>query len=187
MNICNLKEEFKNYSNILVGEFTYSDGLPVIRHFGEKAQLRIGKFCSIATNVFIYLGGNHRIDWISTYPFNLRFREALHIKGHPATKGDVIIGNDVWIGDSAVILSGITVGDGAVIGANAVVTKNVSAYSIVAGNPAREVKKRFTEEEIEILLKIKWWDWSIQKIIEHVEMICSNNIKQFLKVHGEHL
>jgi acetyltransferase-like isoleucine patch superfamily enzyme len=187
MTICNTKEVFKNQSNIQIGDFTYSVGVPNVLFLESTAQLIIGKFCSIANNVYIYLGGNHRTDWISTYPFPVLFKEAYHIKGHPATKGDVIIGNDVWIGDSAVILSGVIVGDGSVIGANAVVTKNISPYSIVAGNPAREVKKRFTEEEIEKLLKIKWWDWSIQKIIKNVELICSNNINQFFKAHEKHL
>jgi acetyltransferase-like isoleucine patch superfamily enzyme len=180
-NLCT-KDAFKNCSYISVGEYTY--GIPSVFYWGENAILKMGKFCSIASYVFIYLGGNHRSDWISTYPFPVFFPEAHHIKGHPATKGDVIIGNDVWIGNSAVILSGVTIGDGSVIGANAVVTKNVSPYSIVVGNPAREVKKRFSEEEVEILLKIKWWDWSIQKIKENLESICCNNIKQFLKIHG---
>lgn len=185
MSITYTKDAFKNHSNIMVGDYTY--GLPKVFHWGEDAKLRIGKFCSIAENVLIYLGGNHRTDWITTYPFPWIFPEAHHIKGHPATKGDVIIGNDVWIGNFAVILSGVTVGDGAVIGANAVVTKNVSQYSIVVGNPAREIKKRFSEEEIEILIKIKWWDWPIQKIKENLELLCSNNIKQLLKIHEEHL
>jgi len=185
MSIKYTKDAFKNHSNIMVGDYTY--GIPKVLHWGENAKLKIGKFCSIADNVLIYLGGNHRTDWITTYPFPILFPEASHIKGHPATKGDVIIENDVWIGNYAVILSGVTVGDGAVIGANAVVAKNVSAYSIVVGNPAREIKKRFSEEEIEILLKIKWWDWPIQKIKENLELLCSNNIKQLLKIHEEHI
>lgn len=99
----------------------------------EESNLIIGKFCSIAGGVTIFLGGNHRLDWISTYPFNMleeEFPEAKMIKGHPATKGDVKIGNDVWIGQNAVIMSGIIIGNGAVIAANSVVTKNIKDYEV---------------------------------------------------------
>jgi acetyltransferase-like isoleucine patch superfamily enzyme len=180
MNPFYTKDAFKDKSNITAGEYSY--GIPTVFHYGENVRLEIGKFCSIASNVCIYLDGNHRTDWISTYPFPPFFPEAAQIKGHHVTKGDVIIGNDVWIGNFAVILSGVTVGDGAVIGAYAVVAKNVSPYSIVVGNPAREVKKRFAEEEIEALLKLKWWDWPIEKIKDNFEFLCSNNIKRFLEI-----
>lgn len=163
-----------------IGKHTY--GEPLILHWGENSKLTIGNFCSIADNVKIFLGGNHRIDWVTTYPFNALsdiWDNAKDIIGHPATKGDVIIGNDVWIGYGATILSGVTISDGAVIGAEAVVTKDVSPYAIVVGNPAREIKKRFSDENIKQLLKIKWWDWEDSEISKKIHLLCSGNIDIF--------
>lgn len=133
---------------IIIGDYTY--GLPTIKKFDNNTRLSIGKFCSIADNVIIFLGGNHREDWITTYPFSGMthiWSDATNIIGHPSTKGDVIIGNDVWIGSHVVILSGVKIGDGAVIGAYAVVTKDVEPFSIVAGNPAKFIKYRFEKDK----------------------------------------
>lgn len=166
----------------VIGEHTY--GHPTILHWGESANLYIGKFCSIAENVTIFLGGEHRTDWISTYPFNILnkdFPNATKIKGHPVTKGDVRIGNDVWIGRGATIMSGINVGDGAVIGANAVVTKDVPNYAIVAGNPAKIIKYRFDNNKIEKLEKIKWWNWPIEKINKEIQSICNSDTNLFFE------
>ena len=140
-----------------VGRGTY--GEPRILHWGEAATLRVGSFCSIAGNVTILLGGNHRVDWITTYPFNIFRESAKSISGCPATRGDVIIGHDVWIGTGSTILSGVNIGNGAVVGACAVVTRDVPAYGIVAGNPARLIRFRFTESEIACLQKLEWWNW----------------------------
>lgn len=163
------------------GEYTY--GQPRILHWGEPAKLIIGKYCSIASEVCIFLGGNHRTDWVTTYPFTALpdWPAAKDISGHPATKGNVVIGNDVWIGFNATILSGVTIGDGAVIGANAVVTKAVSPYSIVAGNPAKLIKYRFDQEKIEKLLKISWWKWEKEKVSSLVPLLLSNNVETFLE------
>lgn len=166
-----------------IGEHTY--GKPKIFHWGEEAKIKIGKFCSIADEVVIFLGGNHRTDWVTTYPFPALandWPEAGGIKGHPATKGNVIIGNDVWIGYGATILSGVTIGDGAVIGTQAVVTKDIEAYTIVVGNPAREIKKRFNQLQIEKLLEIKWWNWPIKKIKKNIELLCSGNVDNLLNI-----
>jgi acetyltransferase-like isoleucine patch superfamily enzyme len=165
----------------IIGEYSY--GIPNIREWGEKANLNIGKFCSIADNVSIFLGGNHRTDWISTYPFGEfqdYFPKATNILGHPATKGDVIIGNDVWIGSGVTILSGVNIGDGAVLAANSVVVKNVLPYEIVAGNPARVIRKRFDDEVIQLLLQIAWWNWPIEKINSEVHYLCSSDIRKFI-------
>lgn len=162
-----------------MGEHSY--GRPIILFPDSGANLVIGKFCSIAADVKIFLGGNHRPDWISTYPFNVLFPAFRQIKGHPATKGDVVIGNDVWIGQGAVILSGITIADGAVIGSYSLVSKNVAPYSIVAGNPAREIRKRFNESQISRLLKVRWWNWPQEKILEGVPLLLSDNVEGFLK------
>lgn len=171
-------------SHYTIGDFTY--GIPTIMHWGEKATLKIGKFCSIAKDVTIFLGGNHRTDWISSYPFNVLngpFPNAQDIAGHPSTKGDVIIGNDVWIGWGATILSGVTIGNGAVVAAKAVVTKDVPPYAIVAGNPAQIVKHRFSAEIIDSLQKIQWWNWSIEKINSNVRKICNGDMDTFIKEH----
>lgn len=160
------------------GEYSY--GIPNALSWGEGTVYRVGKYCSIAAGATIFLGGNHRVDWISTYPFNVLFPEGKHIVGHPATKGDVNIGNDVWIGANAVIMSGVTIGDGAVVGACSVVTKNVPPYAIVAGNPARIVKYRFDKKTIEQLLELKWWNWHIEKVKRNLELLCSGNVQAFI-------
>jgi len=159
-----------------IGDYTY--GCPRVFEWGEGAKLKIGKYCSIAEAVNIFLGGNHRLDWITTYPFMSIFdwKEAENLKGHPATKGDVVIGNDVWIGYGATIMSGVKIADGAVIGARAVVTKDVDAYTIVAGNPARIIKKRFTDARIKYLLKVKWWNWSKEKVIRNIKFLCGRDV-----------
>ncbi len=167
------------YPQYKIGKHTY--GHPRIYSWEEGAQFKIGAFCSISSGVKIFLGGEHRIDWVSTYPFNYLWKSARHFKGHPCTKGDIIIGNDVWIGAGAVILSGVTIGDGAVIGTNAVVTKDIPAYAIAAGNPAKVVKMRFDRETIQDLLKIKWWEWEDAQIQRFLPLMLDTDIDQFLK------
>jgi acetyltransferase-like isoleucine patch superfamily enzyme len=159
-----------------IGEYTY--GHPVVLY--PDGKLKIGKFCSIAWNVTIFLGGNHRVDWIATYPFPTpdgrwpKVQDKEH--EYLGSKGDVTIGNDVWIGSDVTILSGVTIGDGAVIGTGSVVTADVEPYAIVAGNPAKLIKKRFTDEEIATLLDVRWWDWPIEKVRENVDVLCSGDI-----------
>ena len=167
-----------------IGKHTY--GLPNIAVWNEglNGKLYIGNFCSISENVKIFLGGNHRVDWVTTYPFG-HIHTHLFNKfdgfGHPTSKGDVIIENDVWIGEGAKIMSGVTVGDGAVIANNSHVVKNVAPYSVVGGNPAKHIKFRFTEAQINQLLKIKWWNWDDQKINDFTRLLCDTNIDNFIE------
>lgn len=164
-----------------IGEYTY--GVP--RVVFPQGRLKIGKFCSISWNVTIYLGGNHRMDWIALYPFSPedgRWPEAEGIEDFLTTKGDVTIGNDVWIGSDVIIMSGVTIGDGAAIGAGSVVTGDVEPYAIVAGNPARLVKKRFGDEDIVRLLEVSWWDWPEEKIRRNIRLLCSGDIDTLAKV-----
>ena len=176
-----------NNPNIIVGDYTYYDDFEnpenfernVLYHFDFIGdQLIIGKFCSIASDVkFIMNGGNHRTDWFTNYPFPV-FENGWE-KAMPDSwpdKGNTIIGNDVWIGYGATIMPGIQVGDGAIIATNSVVTKNVEPYSIVGGNPAKEIRKRFEENIIKELLEIKWWDWEIEKITRNLQAICGSDI-----------
>lgn len=180
-----LKDYIANFG-FEIGDFTY--GFPIIRWWGENVKLKIGKFCSIAANVKIFLGGKHRTEWITTYPFTSP--EVRHIWPNlkkenlpelPLTDGDVIIGNDVWLCDDTTIMSGVTIGDGAVIATKAIVTKNVQPYTIMAGNPALPIRKRFSDEEIAMLLELKWWNWSTEKINENIVFLCSSDIKGLYK------
>jgi acetyltransferase-like isoleucine patch superfamily enzyme len=141
------------------GKYTY--GTPTIHWKNNDAKLVIGNFCSISGNVNIYLGGNHRKDWVTTYPFGHIHQNIFNNfngNGHPTTKGNVIIGNDVWIGSGSTIMSGIQIGDGAVIAANSHVVKDVPAYAVVGGNPSKIIKTRFSNEVVDLLLVLRWWD-----------------------------
>ena len=147
----------------LRGKYNYGLEFIKIYNWNKEDRLVIGSFNSIALAEFL-LGGNHRIDWITTFPFGHIFLEqfprgSIHgINGHPVSKGDIVIMNDVWIGYGCTVLSGVTIGSGSVIAARSVVTKDVPPYSIVGGNPARVLKYRFNPEMIDLLLKIAWWD-----------------------------
>jgi acetyltransferase-like isoleucine patch superfamily enzyme len=173
----------RKYRQYQIGRFTY--GQPEIWHWGEGAKLSVGKYCSIAPDVKILLGGNHRVDWVTTYPFNVFTNKAKNINGHPHSNGDVIIGNDVWIGMGAMILSGVSVGDGAVIAARSVVTKDVPPYSIVGGNPARVIRLRFDQSVIDRLCKTVWWNWPAEKIEEAIPFLMQGDMEAFFAWSAE--
>lgn len=165
------------------GDYTY--GRCNVLDWGDPYTLKVGKFCSLAANITVYVSGNHRTNWVTTYPFGSHLSNIFHREGESAcvSNGDVIIGNDVWIGNNATIMSGITVGDGSVIAANSHVVKNVEPYSIVGGNPARLIKYRFSHEQISKLLEIQWWNWSVEKINQNMGLLCNENIDEFIKKH----
>lgn len=185
--LCFLKNLVKN-PNITVGDYTYYDDFENVENFERNVKyhfdfvgdkLIIGKFCMIASDVkFIMNGANHLTQAISSYPFGIfghGWDQAMEGREYP-NKGDIVVGNDVWIGFNTTIMAGVTIGDGAIIGANSTVVKNVEPYSVVGGNPASEIRKRFPEETIQRLLKLKWWDWDIERITRNVHHLSNLDI-----------
>ena len=166
---------------------TYFDRNVNIISWSDQYQIRLGKYNSIGRDCNFFLHANHRVDWITTSsqlwgPVDQETSD-LHMKmGHPSCKGDIIIENDVWIGANSTIMSGVRIGNGCVVGAGSTVTKDIPPYSIVAGNPAKIVKKRFTEDQIEKLLEISWWEWEEQKIKDSAMILWSNGIDGFINL-----
>ena len=179
--------------NVEIGEFTYYDDPEGAERFLEKCvryhypflgdRLVIGRFCALATSVsFIMNGANHVMTGLSTYPFNI-FRRGWEEGFDPSDytagiRGDTIVGNDVWIGTEATIMPGVTIGDGAIVAAKAVISRDVPAYAVVAGNPARQVKTRFDAETVERLLAVAWWDWPVDKIGRNLNAIRGSDIQK---------
>lgn len=163
------------------GKYSYADE-DIEVSFAENASLTIGKFCSIARGCKVILGGNHRTDWISTFPFSALFPDSPDIPDYQVSKGDVTIGNDVWIGANVTILSGVTIGDGAVIGAGSVVARDVAPYTVFAGNPGRFKKYRFNAEITAQLLAIKWWDWPDDQIREAIPILMSGDFEKLFSL-----
>ena len=186
--IINVKPTIKN-KNIIVGDFTYFADTDFEKHvthhydfIGDK--LIIGKFCQIAAGVnFVMNGANHQMNAVTTFPFYIFEgwqQPAPPLKNLPL-KGDTVIGNDVWIGQNSTVLPGVYIGNGAIIGMNSVVASNVEPYTIVAGNPAKVIRKRFDNQLIKLLLKLKWWDKSIEEINELISLLTSSDLKKVKK------
>lgn len=191
-------KNFIDHPNIQIGDYTYYNDfrLPVedVRkllvpylHPGAPEKLTIGKFVQIAHGVqFITSSANHQMDGFSTYPFAI-FGEpwsSCYTAKWP-NKGDTVVGNDVWIGQEALIMPAVSIGDGAIIASRSVVTKDVPPYTIVAGNPAKIIRKRFDEKTILQLLQIKWWDWPIEKINKKMKAIVGSNIEVLIGNNDE--
>lgn len=184
-NIIYVKPTIKN-PNITVGDFTYFGEEDfesrVTHHYdfnGDK--LIIGKFCQIAAGVnFVMNGANHQMNAASTYPFYIF--EGWDQKAPPLSelplKGDTVIGNDVWIGQNVTVLPGVHIGDGAIIGMNSVVAKDIAPYCVAAGNPAKEIRKRFDDELIHLMLKFKWWDMEIDEINKLIPVLTDGNLER---------
>jgi virginiamycin A acetyltransferase len=190
--LCFLKNIISN-PNIEVGDYTYYDDFEDVYNFEKNVKyhfdfigdkLLIGKFCMIASGAkFIMNGGNHLTESITAYPFAIfgeAWQNAMQGKAYPS-KGNTVIGNDVWIGHEATIMPGVTIGDGAIIATKAIVTKDVEPYTIVGGNPAKMIKKRFDESTIEKLLNLKWWNWDITKVTKNVQLLTTNPTELFKK------
>lgn len=177
--------------NIVVGDYTYYDDandptafeqnnvLFNYPEFGDK--LVIGKFCAIASGTqFIMGSANHRMSSISTYPFNVfggawEENTPPHLSQLPF-KGDTVVGNDVWIGREGVIMPGVNIGDGAVIAAYSIVAKDVEPYTVVGGNPAKLIRKRFDDELTELLLKLQWWNFAPDELVAFLPTLCDDNL-----------
>jgi virginiamycin A acetyltransferase len=192
--VCFIKNTITN-PNIVVGDYSYYDDpinsedfeSNVLYHYpfiGDK--LIIGKFCAIARGVkFIMNGANHKMNCFTTYPFSI-FRNGWE-KATPKMselpfKGDTVIGNDVWIGYNSLIMPGVHIGNGSIIASNSVVVNDIDPYSIVGGNPAKLIRKRFESDITNLLEDMRWWDWPIEKITEHLEVLTSNDINKLRKI-----
>jgi virginiamycin A acetyltransferase len=187
--VCYIKNTVKN-PNIVIGDYTYYDDPEdsenfernVLYHFpfiGDK--LIIGKFCAIARGVkFIMNGANHKVSGISTYPFQIfgnGWERVMPRPGDLPYKGDTVIGNDVWIGYECTLMPGVKIGDGAVVASKSVVVGDVPPYTVVGGNPAQPIKKRFPDETIQALLEIAWWDWDAERISRSLEAIVGADLE----------
>lgn len=185
-----LTEQVKN-PNIKAGRFSYYSGYYHGHSFDDCArylfpdrddvdQLIIGSFCSIGSGASFIMAGNqgHRYDWASSFPFFYMNAEPAFEKSRDAFQraGDTVIGSDVWIGSEAMIMPGVSIGHGAVIASRALVSKDVEPYTIVAGNPAKPIKKRFCEADIAMLLEMAWWDWPLERLEQAMPLLCSSNI-----------
>jgi acetyltransferase-like isoleucine patch superfamily enzyme len=172
----------KPNGHLVVGRHSYHDSSLVVVWPGERSRVIVGNFTSIANEVEIVPGGNlHLMNTVSTYPVHVRMNIPDPLGDLSlTTKGDVHVGNDVWIGRGAMILSGVTVGDGAVIGARAVVAKDVRPYAVVVGNPAREIRRRFSDDIVDALLSIKWWDWPDELIAQRADDLCHGSAGEFV-------
>ena len=181
--------------NIRAGDYTYYDDDGGAENFEEHVthhyefigdKLIIGKFCAIGKGVeFIMNGANHRMNGATTYPFNILgggWEKCTPQLCDLPLKGDTVVGNDVWIGQNVTILPGVHIGDGAVIGANSVVSKDVPPYHVVGGNPIKIIRKRFDDDIIAFLMKLKWWDWPAEKITENLEVLCGGDISALMKL-----
>lgn len=176
-------------STLTVGRFTYGYKGIEAQQWNEGANVTIGAFCSIALGLKLILGGNHRSDWVTTFPFGHVFQKDLgdhDIIGNPYANGDITISNDVWIGQNVTVMSGVTIGDGAIVAANATVVKDIGAYEVWGGNPATLIKKRFDAETIDVLTELQWWTLPVAKIRELAPLLSQvpdqNLLEQLRKI-----
>lgn len=188
-SICFIKNVITR-PNIIIGDYTYYDDKDGAERFEEHVthhyefigdRLIIGKFCAIARGIeFVMNGANHRMNSVTTYPFNIMgggWEKATPSLSDLQLKGDTIVGNDVWIGQNVTVMPGVNIGDGAIVAACSVIAKDVPAYHIVGGNPAKFIRKRFDDDLIAYLIELKWWDWPAEKIFMNLDVLCSADLK----------
>lgn len=181
--------------NISVGDYTYYDDPDGAEDFEAHVtyhyeflgdRLVIGKFCAIARGItFIMNGANHRMNSVTTYPFNIMghgWEKCTPTLEDLPFKGDTVVGNDVWIGQDVTVMPGVHIGDGAIIAAESVVTRDIPPYHVAGGNPCRVIRKRFDDALIDYLLALKWWDWDAEKIFCNLEALCSGDLEQIRTV-----
>lgn len=185
--VCYLKNVVKN-PHIIVGDYTYyddpvdSEGFErnVLYHYPfMNDKLIIGRFCAIAHDVrFIMNGANHQINAFTAYPFSIfgnGWERVTPTTDDLPYKGDTVVGNDVWIGYDSLIMPGVQIGNGVIIASRSVVVNDIQPYTIVGGNPAKLIRKRFRQEIIDLLQEVRWWDWPAEKITRHLEALTSND------------
>ncbi len=188
------KISFQNSILINIGNQSYISGRSSVAGNGK---LNIGCFCSIADGVeFITSSINHPMNFASTFNFSsqarlVSTRQTIDLMHYSAEKSkldserrNIDIGNDVWIGKNSTLFNGITIGDGAVVGAGSIVTKNLDSYGVYAGNPAKLIRYRFSEEIIEALLEIKWWNWSYENLIRNRNFLDTDFSKYSGDIHA---
>jgi virginiamycin A acetyltransferase len=173
-NGCGFFNGAEVFGNVEIGQYTSISG-PATRICAEVNQVKIGSFCSIASSVVIQ-EFYHNYNRTTTYNIQSNVLKKEQSEGEKISKGNIIIEDDVWIGSNSIILSGVRIGRGAIIGAGSVVTKDVERYSVVAGNPSKVLRKRFSEETINILEKSEWWLWDAEKIREDKEFFTVDRI-----------
>ncbi|WP_330179037.1 CatB-related O-acetyltransferase [Nocardia sp. NBC_01503] len=179
--------------HISVGEYTYYDNFDHPENFERECvrydyrpdRLIIGRYCALASGVrFLMSGANHRMDGVSTFPFAIfdgdwaaATHDLINLEAMPG-KGDTVVGNDVWLGYGAIVLPGIRIGHGAIVAAGSVVSADIPDYGVVAGNPARLIRRRFTDEEIALLLRLAWWDWPAEAVTRHARILMAGSPRQ---------
>jgi len=184
---------------IQVGEYTYYDDPDAALEFERDAflygygpeRLIIGRYCAIASGVrFIMSGANHADLGPSTFPFGIFggiwAERTMDLVMSAESRGDTVVGNDVWLGYRALVMPGVAIGDGAVVAAASVLTSDVPPYAIVGGNPARVLRRRFEDDEIERLLRAAWWDWPVELVTEHARAIMAGEPAELERIAERH-
>jgi chloramphenicol O-acetyltransferase type B len=173
----------ERYPQFKIGRGTYG-GLNIF-DWNDGTKVSVGNYCSFSFEVAVLLGGEHNLDWVSTFPFHALTETASgqiipQAEGHPKSKGDINIGHDVWVGAQSMILSGVTLGHGSVVGARSLVNRDIPPYAIAAGNPVRIIRRRFEDHVIVKLLEIAWWDWAPERVERAAGKLQSRNLQDFI-------
>jgi acetyltransferase-like isoleucine patch superfamily enzyme len=182
-----LQEEAQRHladGTLVMGTMSYY-APQIVKFKGDTGRVIIGNFASIAPDAEFFVGGLHRTEWVSLYGLRAMLElPGAHEDGFTHGRGDIVVGSDTWVTKGCTVMSGVTIGDGAVVATKAVVTKDVRPYAIVAGNPAREIGRRFSDEQVEALLRIRWWDWPTEQVKERVDLLSNPDVDGFIARFG---